>query len=118
MRLCGEIAKRRCAIQALRHADRGACGRRMSTRKIDIDFPTLFSMRNAMSIEDWRSPSPYVYTRNLNSRGLAWELLRRDPDYRADHERTVSEPDPESASAASARRWGLRFRGRSRVPGD
>ncbi|MHB8886147.1 MAG: transcriptional regulator domain-containing protein [Methylovirgula sp.] len=59
-----------------------------------------------MPKEDWRSPTAYDYTRDLNSSEFAWEFLRRNPDYRAD----FSNDRTESVSEESlGRRWGLRF---------
>ncbi len=64
-----------------------------------------------MSIKDWRSPSAYDYTRDLNSVGVAWEFLRRNPDYRADYANARIRAALETGAADPERRWGLRFRG-------
>jgi hypothetical protein len=58
-----------------------------------------------MSKEDWRSPAAYEYAKRLESDGLAWEFLRRNPDYRADYR---AAPDDDGADARAAV-WGLRF---------
>ena len=60
-----------------------------------------------MSKEDWRSPAAYDYAKTLQSAGLAWEFLRRNPEYRADY-RTAADDDGADAIAAV---WGLRFPG-------
>jgi hypothetical protein len=60
---------------------------------------------------DWRSPSDYEYLRQLDRAELAWEFLRRNPDYQKDFARIV---DATSRDAiAVAKRWGLCFRLRS-----
>jgi hypothetical protein len=57
----------------------------------------------------WRSPEAYDYLDDLPAADLAWEYLRRNPDYQRDFQR-VSELDD---SADWEGRWGLRFPGRS-----
>ena len=73
-----------------------------------------------MTNDDWRSPAAYAYLSDLTPPALAWEFLRRSPEYRADYERMQGEDAlgtvSEAASADLARRWGLRFPGRSRAP--
>ena len=61
-----------------------------------------------MSKEDWRSPAAYEYAKTLESAGLAWEFLRRNPEYRADYRATAEDDDGADARAAV---WGLRFPG-------
>jgi len=39
-----------------------------------------------MSNEDWRSPAAYDYAAAMEPSGLAWEFLRRNPDYRIAYE--------------------------------
>ncbi len=60
-----------------------------------------------MRIADWRSPDAHHHTLLLDPADLAWEFLRRNPDYHASfaaHPRTADrKPD------GPARRWGLRF---------
>ena len=51
----------------------------------------------------WSAAAAYLYLLDLDSQSLAWEYLRRHPDYRSDHAR-----DPRDPSIAP--RWGLRFR--------
>jgi hypothetical protein len=64
--------------------------------------------RPIMSQEDWRSPAAYEYANSLESPGLAWEFLRRNPDYRADHRAAARDA---GSGDARARVWGLRFPG-------
>ncbi|WP_257539163.1 transcriptional regulator domain-containing protein [Sphingobium sp. CFD-1] len=42
---------------------------------------------------------------------LAWEVLRRDPAYRAAHAALAAAPHPEAAASPNfVARWGLHFR--------
>jgi hypothetical protein len=67
-----------------------------------------------MAMEDWQSPSAYQFAAHLDEGGLAWEFLRRNRRYRDEHAALVGAADLVTETAA--RRWGLRFRGRSRGP--
>jgi hypothetical protein len=50
----------------------------------------------------WHPSAAYLYTVHLDGPSLAWEYLRRNPDYQRDWQRQVSAvPDPQ--------RWGLRL---------
>ena len=64
---------------------------------------------------DWRSSTRYAYVNQLHHAEIAWEFLRRNPDYHRDYPDIVRAirrgGDP---AEALARRWGLRFRGRSK----
>ena len=40
---------------------------------------------------DWRSPEAYSKLQNADLTGLAWEFLRRNPEYRK-HYRTLKNP--------------------------
>jgi hypothetical protein len=53
---------------------------------------------------DWRDAGAYAPVLGLGRTALAWELLRRDPAYRA----FVAHPDAPPSSLA---RWGLHFLG-------
>lgn len=53
---------------------------------------------------NWRDETDYDYIEKLDASGLAWECLRRNPNYRA------AFPDMTENEAAA---WGLRFPGRS-----
>lgn len=66
----------------------------------------------------WREPDSYAALRETGRSGLAWEVLRRDPDYcPVPPNRTVevgARACPislEPASAERIARWGLHFRG-------
>jgi Family of unknown function (DUF6499) len=64
---------------------------------------------DAMPHSDWKLPASYHRAPELEPSGLAWECLRRNPDYRRDHrELARSKPDP-VLIAAFRRRWGLCF---------
>jgi hypothetical protein len=63
---------------------------------------------------DWRSAAAYAYLNDLNPAELAWEFLRRNPDYQRDYRAVASDAAglaqfPEQLIL----RWGLRFPGRS-----
>lgn len=59
-------------------------------------------MMSAWTLPDWRDPDAYAPVLAGGRPALAWELLRRDPEYQA----FAAHP---SASNA-AQRWGLHFR--------
>ena len=52
--------------------------------------------------EHWYPTAAYLYTLHLDGPALAWEYLRRNPDYRLDWLRRRGRPD-------AAQRWGLRL---------
>jgi hypothetical protein len=60
---------------------------------------------------DWHDPEPYRELERLPAGWLAWEALRRNPDYRQD----FAAADTPEQQEVIAHRWGLRFRGRSRA---
>jgi len=62
------------------------------------------------SASDWRSSANYAYLNDLDPAELAWEFLRRNPDYQRDH-RTSVKPDPsaDDGSDASANAGGYDF---------
>lgn len=66
------------------------------------------------STREWRSASAYAYLNELDPTELAWEFLRRNPDYQRDY-RTVVEETSSDVDLADqlAQRWGLRFPDRS-----
>jgi len=53
------------------------------------------------SAEFWYPTAAYLYVLHLDAPALAWEYLRRNPDYRRDWLRRQRRPD--------TARWGLRF---------
>ena len=50
----------------------------------------------------WYPTAAYLYVLGLDALALAWEYLRRHPDYRLDWLRRARRPD-------AAHRWGLRL---------
>ncbi len=54
------------------------------------------------SFEHWHPSAAYLYVLHLDGPALAWEYLRRDPDYRRDWLRRRRHPEV-------AQRWGLRL---------
>ena len=65
-----------------------------------------------MTAGDWRSAEAYDYVRDLDPADMAWEFLRRNPDYRQDFDRMMREHPNNERDAALLHRWGLRFRER------
>ena len=66
---------------------------------------------------DWRSPTAYEHLSDIDAAGLAWELLRRNPDYRNDYsqaDRMRALGAGAEALPGSARSWGLTFLDRPR----
>ena len=58
---------------------------------------------------DWRSTEAYSHVQNADLTGLAWECLRRNPEYRKKY-RALENP-LNGAPAEFRRKWGLSFRG-------
>ncbi|NKI70251.1 DUF2285 domain-containing protein [Collimonas pratensis] len=54
------------------------------------------------SSDHWHPGAAYLYVLHLDGPALAWEYLRRDPDYRRDWLHRRPHPD-------AAQRWGLRL---------
>ena len=65
----------------------------------------------------WRLSAAYDYVNDLDAPDLAWEFLRRNPEYQQDYARLSVEGDDGKSAAALSDRWGLSFRGRSRTVG-
>ncbi|MEW6122409.1 transcriptional regulator domain-containing protein [Sphingomonas daechungensis] len=64
--------------------------------------------------ESWRSEAAYDYIEKLSPSDLAWEFLRRNPDYQKAYRDLVSAGRlTEDTARAFAEHWGLRFRRRS-----
>lgn len=61
--------------------------------------------------ESWRSETAYDYIDKLNPGDIAWEFLRRNPDYQRAYQDLVSSGriSPQMAEEF-ATQWGLRFR--------
>lgn len=66
-----------------------------------------------MAASDWRSAAAYEYVRNLDSVDIAWEFLRRNPEYQQAYGHIVREKPDDEHEAQLLERWGLRFRQRS-----
>lgn len=61
----------------------------------------------------WRDPQAYDYLEGLSAPDLAWEFLRRNPDYQRDYAALTAAPHDAAAQAAFRARWGLMFPCRS-----
>ncbi|SDR44941.1 hypothetical protein SAMN05519103_03284 [Rhizobiales bacterium GAS113] len=71
-----------------------------------------------MSGVDWRSLESYRAIQDLDAPSLAWEFLRRSPNYVRDHDNLAREDSLQPVRVEEfAQRWRLRFRGRSRAHG-
>jgi hypothetical protein len=57
---------------------------------------------------DWRSPEAYSKLQNADLAGLAWEYLRRNPEYRKQYCGLANPLD--AAPAEFREKWGLTFR--------
>ena len=64
-----------------------------------------------MSHSDWRSPVAYDRAREMEPTGLAWECLRRNPDYYRGHRELAHSRSDPVVTAAFRTRWGLCFCG-------
>ena len=62
-----------------------------------------------MPNEDWRSASAHHDAHHMDPADLAWEFLRRNPEYRAAYAAHTHAAD--RRTDGPARRWGLRFPG-------
>lgn len=67
---------------------------------------------DAMTKPDWRDAESYDAALTYDAPALAWEFLRRNPDYRACHDRLVTGEGASDIAALSElrRKWGLCFR--------
>ncbi len=60
---------------------------------------------------NWRSEKDYPDPNTITIGGLAWEYLRRDPNYQRDFERLRRITSPTATVLdAFTHRWGMRFR--------
>ena len=59
-------------------------------------------MTGSHHLAHWYPTAAYLYVLSLDALALAWEYLRRNPDYRLDWLRRARRPD-------AAHRWGLRL---------
>jgi hypothetical protein len=63
-----------------------------------------------MTITLWLDAKAYAAVRRFGRAALAWEVLRRDPEYRAAFARLNSTPiQGRAADSAFVARWGLHF---------
>lgn len=66
----------------------------------------------------WRISTAYDYVNELDAPDLAWEFLRRNPEYQKDYARlTAADTDDQVVRSEIADHWGLSFRHRSRPAG-
>ncbi|WP_067105535.1 transcriptional regulator domain-containing protein [Sphingopyxis granuli] len=65
-------------------------------------------MRAVLPPGSWRDARAYAALAATGARGLAWELLRRDPDYPGGAD--AGDGPLIAADAAFTARWGLHFR--------
>lgn len=63
-----------------------------------------------MTTLDWRSPEAYARFETADAADLAWEFLRRHPDYRKHYDRWIEDGKPDAGHADFRRQWGLIFR--------
>ena len=62
---------------------------------------------------DWHGGGAYDAAEALSPDALAWEFLRRNPNYRADYAQFITETAAGAEAEAEGRRfgrWGLSFR--------
>jgi Family of unknown function (DUF6499) len=62
-----------------------------------------------MPPSDWRLPLAYDRARRLEPTGLAWECLRRNPDYHRDHRELAHSKSDPILIMEFTRKWGLCF---------
>lgn len=66
----------------------------------------------------WRISTAYDYVNELDAPDLAWEFLRRNPEYQQDYNRLKQRGlGEDQAAAALSAKWGLSFRRRPRTSG-
>jgi len=66
----------------------------------------------------WRISTAYDYVNELDAPDLAWEFLRRNPEYQQDYKRLKNAGlDDDKTEASLSNKWGLSFRGRPRSSG-
>jgi Family of unknown function (DUF6499) len=69
---------------------------------------------NMSPVLDWRSAAAYAYVEDLNRAELAWEFLRRNPDYRRDYRAAARRAAGQAEFPKPLiLRWGLPFPDRS-----
>ncbi|WP_316396954.1 transcriptional regulator domain-containing protein [Bradyrhizobium sp. 33ap4] len=55
---------------------------------------------------DWRSPESFKSLQDAEITDIAWECLRRNTDYRRDHEAMIANKPAGEVTAEFRRRWG------------
>jgi hypothetical protein len=81
--------------------------------RIRIYCPAIFEVLcgvRAMSEFDWRAPESFKRVQDADITAIAWEYLRRNPDYRRDYEEMAGARRVHHVTAGFRRRWGLCFR--------
>ena len=68
-------------------------------------------------MREWRSEAAYAYLNDLKPAELAWEFLRRNPNYRRDYHTAAGEAG-EEGSEPLIPQWGLRFPDQSGSSGE
>ncbi|WP_225157422.1 MULTISPECIES: DUF6499 domain-containing protein [unclassified Bradyrhizobium] len=58
---------------------------------------------------DWRSEEAYSGLKKADAADLAWEWLRRDPDYQEDYRRLSRRQRSSATTDQLRRKWGLSF---------
>src|SRR6266404_7285578 len=68
-------------------------------------------LRGTNMSKEWRSEAAYAYLNDLTPAELAWEFLRRNPEYQRDY-RTAADATADQAELSESliAQWGLRFR--------
>ncbi|MVT71402.1 hypothetical protein GPL21_41190 [Bradyrhizobium pachyrhizi] len=59
---------------------------------------------------DWRSPESYKSLQNAETTDIAWECLRRNADYRHEHEAMIANSPDGEVTEEFRRKWGICFR--------
>ncbi|WIW50312.1 DUF6499 domain-containing protein (plasmid) [Bradyrhizobium sp. 62B] len=62
-----------------------------------------------MAQVDWRSPDSYDYLKNADPTEIAWEFLRRNPEYQRDYQAMIAKT-PTGVTEEFRRKWGICFR--------
>jgi hypothetical protein len=70
----------------------------------------IFDWAAPAEVFDWRTPESYKRVQDADITAIAWEYLRRNPDYRRDYEEMVKAGRVHNVTAGFRGRWGLCFR--------
>ncbi|WP_442868799.1 transcriptional regulator domain-containing protein [Bradyrhizobium sp. CCBAU 21362] len=65
--------------------------------------------KGAMPGTDWRSEEAYSDLKKVEAADVAWEWLRRDPDYQEDYRRLSRRQRSSATTGRLRRKWGLSF---------